>query len=589
MNRFLRFTFALLSILPCSSISVFSQLSGDIKLIHERSAAGHQADRWYFGDCAGLDFRGPEVVADLSNILINMPTSPAIIADSAGNILFSTTGRYIYNRLDTNMVNGDSLHGSYACTTPVLIIPEPGNRDQFYVLTLGRPKQTPGDTLSTRYGLEYNVVDMTLDSGLGTVTVKNKVLMEPEFSSKLTAVKHANGDDYWILVHRFDSDEFCAFLLNSSGIDSTFYVSSHIGSVHQGLGETNNAVGYMKFSPDGNKLALTVYGSGIIELFDFDRATGMVTNAISSGPVFAEAYGIEFSPDSKYLYVSSTSTSLPTPGYTPPSHLFQFDLDEGVMIFTEEYYDTIATDITGSYFGGMQLGTDGRIYVNRAPYGSEILSIIANPVRPGQDCNLVNNGIHLGGRSCLFGFPNFISSYFNLPHFDIEGSGSDEITTFSLNNYDNIDSLLWNFGDPSSNQNTSKEFHPSHSFTASGTYEVSVIEYFNGKSFGPYYESVTVVLNDIEEEQALKAAFSKIYPNPGNGKLQISFYENFDEVKVVLKDGAGHDVRGPFIFFNIERNEEICLDINDLTPGLYFIIFTEEKGITWMKEYLLVK
>lgn len=578
MNRILLLIFGILAILLYSSLSVLSQHQGNAEIKHEITNTGHQADRWYFGDCAGLDFRGPEVVADLSNNIINIPTSPAIIADSAGNILFSISGHYIYNQLNNIMVNGDTLHGNGACTTPVLIIPKPGNQDLFYVFTLDRPIQSPEDTLWTRYGLEYNVVDMTLDSGLGAVTVKNKVLMEPEFSSKLTAVKHANGEDYWILVHRFNSDEFCAFLLNSSGIDSTFYVSSHVGSVHEGPGETNNAIGYMKFSPDGNKLCLTVYGSEIIELFDFNRATGMVTNAISSGPVFEDAYGIEFSLDSKYLYVSSTSTSLPTPGYTPPSHLFQFAVDQGISIFINGNYDTIATDTTGSYFCGMQLGTDGRIYVNRAPNGSENLSIIANPVRPGQDCNLVNNGIYLGGRSCHYGFPNFISSHFNLPHFNIESSGSDENITFSLNHYDNIDSLLWNFGDPASNQNTSNDLHPSHSFTASGSYEVSVIEYFNGKAFGPYYETVSVVLNDIKDEPALKEQFIKIYPNPGNGNLKLSFYNHYDEIKILLKDIAGHDIAGPFFLFNIEKNEECSLDINYLQSGFYFLmVFCDDK------------
>jgi hypothetical protein len=364
-------------------------------------------------------------------------------------------------------------------------------------------------------------------------------------------------------------------------------VSSHIGSVHEGPGELNNALGYMKVSPDGNKLALTIYGSDLIELFDFNRANGMVTNIISSGPVFEDAYGIEFSPDSKYLYVSTTSNEVPQPVYTPPSYLVQFDLTCGNSIFTSGCYDTVAVDTTGHYFCGMQLGTDGRIYMTRTPEGNEYLSIIENPERPGQDCNLTHEGIYLGGRNSWLGLPNFISSHFNLPHFDIESSGSAENTTFALNHYDNIDSLLWNFGDPSSNQNTSDDLHPSHSFTASGSYEVSVIEYFNGKAFGPYYETVSVVLSDIEDELALKEQFIKIYPNPGKGILHLSFYNDYDEIKIVLKDAAGQNITCPFFFFNIDKNEEISLSINYLQSGIYFLMIYCDDKLLQSTKYII--
>jgi hypothetical protein len=61
---------------------------------------------------------------------------------------------------------------------------------------------------------------------------------------------------------------------------------------------------------------------------------------------------------------------MPVPGDIPPSYLFQFDLSFGEDMFKTGYYDTIAVDTSGSYHGGIHLGTDGRIYVSKAPYGS---------------------------------------------------------------------------------------------------------------------------------------------------------------------------------------------------------------------------
>ncbi|MBW6460981.1 MAG: hypothetical protein K0B08_10455, partial [Bacteroidales bacterium] len=48
--------------------------------------AKHEADRWFFGQNAGLDFRSPNPVADPTNYIHNVPSSPAVAADSNGNI-----------------------------------------------------------------------------------------------------------------------------------------------------------------------------------------------------------------------------------------------------------------------------------------------------------------------------------------------------------------------------------------------------------------------------------------------------------------------------------------------------------------------
>lgn len=449
---------------------------------------GHQADRWYFGQLAGLDFRPQNPVADLSNDSFNMNTSPAIMADKEGNILFCTDGRHVFNQLNHKMPKGDSLHGFSGMTMPAIIVPKPGSDSIYYIFTISKPKMNPEDP-SIIYGMEYHEIDMSLDSGLGDVTMKNKVLLEPEVSSKLTAVKHSNGTDYWVVAHRFDSDEFCSFKVTSDGVDTSNYVSSHIGTVHVAPGTTNNEVGYMKISPDGTKLALAILGSDIYEIFDFNASTGEVTNAITSPQIFDEAYGVEFSPDSRYLYATITSVSLWTPFDSIYSYLFQFDVNQGANIF--ENYDTIAVNNLGSYFGGMQLGTDGRIYVSRSPYGNASLSVIQNPKRPGAACNFTANALDLLGRTCRFGFPNFIQSYFDLPHFEAESICFNDTTIFTLQNNSNIDHVFWDFGDPESTSNTSADFQPAHIFSGSGSYQVQLTESYEGVLFGPYTITVT--------------------------------------------------------------------------------------------------
>lgn len=68
-----------------------------------------------------------------------------------------------------------------------------------------------------------------------------------------------------------------------------------------------DVIGQMKISPDGEKLALALYGSSIAEIFDFDNVTGRISNPVTINELsepYSRLYGVEFSPDSQFLYVS---------------------------------------------------------------------------------------------------------------------------------------------------------------------------------------------------------------------------------------------------------------------------------------------
>jgi gliding motility-associated-like protein len=454
--------------------------------------ANHEADRWLFGQRAGLDFRPDIPVADPTTSPMDVYTSPAVMADSNGNILFYTDGRRVFDRNGSVMPHGDSLH-SAGSTMPVIIIPKPESDSIYYIFTTFRPKSKPDDPI-TIYGLEYNELSLKRNNGLGDLTRKNIELLPPDVASKLTAVRHSNGVDYWVVGHKYDSldmnrsKEFCSFRVTRDGVDSN-YVSSVAGTAQGGFQTTKN-LGYMKVSPDGTKLATAIHGLGIYEIFNFDASTGKVSNAITSSPAFTNAYGIEFSPDSRFLYATTTSATGPSGLDIPVSYLFQFDISSGGSIFSS--FDTIAVDTLGSYFAGIQLGTDGRIYVCRYPFGNASLSVIENPKRPGPACNFTVNAADLGGKLCRNGFPNFIQSYFNLPHFDVENVCFTDTAVFSLQNTSNVDNVIWQFGDPGSGSNTSTSMQGNHIFSGTGSFTVQVTETYNGNNYGPYTETVNV-------------------------------------------------------------------------------------------------
>jgi hypothetical protein len=115
---------------------------------------------------------------------------------------------------------------------------------------------------------------MSLDNGQGDVELKNIALLTP-VCEKVTAVKHCNGRDIWVITHAWNSDAYYAYLLSINGINPVPVIS------HSGIflsGNISYSGGYLKASPNGRKLAAAHQFSGA-ELSDFDNTTGIVSHS----------------------------------------------------------------------------------------------------------------------------------------------------------------------------------------------------------------------------------------------------------------------------------------------------------------------
>ncbi|MEI6899016.1 MAG: hypothetical protein WCL00_04000, partial [Bacteroidota bacterium] len=317
-----------------------------------------QADIWYFGDKSGIDFRsGTAIPLTDQNVMTSFKSS-GIICDSVGNLLLLTDGKRVWNKNLALMDHANSLEGDLGVTQPCIIVPLPDNPDRYYIFTIDVMAFKPDNSYTTN-GLKYTVIDMTMYNGLGDARdTMNMSLLNP-VCQKLTAVKHSNHRDFWVIVHQWNSNAFYSYLLTPSGLQSP--VISNAGTIMGGgFIDQTNAYGYMKASPDGSKLGLAISGLNKVELFDFNNSTGSVSNPRSfttTDPGIAP-YGIEFSPDNKKMY----TTLLQIVGNGPPtthSRLYQFDLNAG---FTAP---VLIDTIPGERVGGMQLATDGRIYLAR--------------------------------------------------------------------------------------------------------------------------------------------------------------------------------------------------------------------------------
>lgn len=405
---------------------------------------------WYFGNNAGLDFFSvPPAV--LTNSSMSAFEGTASISDATGNLQFYTNGNIVWDRTNTPMPSGNGLNGDGAATQTAIIVPKPQSPNIYYIFTV--------DTNGGPRGLCYSEVDISLNGGNGDVVVKNTQLTTP-VTEKLTAIRHANGVDSWILVHAWNSDQFLAYLVTSAGINPT-PVTTNIGSTHTGL--FSNTHGYLKASPDAKKIALAIRGDKKLEIFDFNNITGQISNPISK-TYSVQIYGVAFSADSKLLYVSTMNN---------PGEIHQLNLSLGssaAIIASDQIVGTVP-----GFLGALQMGIDQKIYI--AQYQATSLSVIDFPDLTGIACGLNANTVFLGGKTSMYGLPNFLQNFFIVADFSYADTCSGAPTNFTTI-FTGPDSVRWNFDDPGTGiSNTSTQINPQHTFSAAGNYDVQLIVY----------------------------------------------------------------------------------------------------------------
>ena len=373
-----------------------------------------RANHWYFGWNAGLDFSNDTVVA-VTDGAYNNYEATATISDTAGNLLFYTDAETIWNRNHQIMQNGDYIGGCWSSTQGALIVPEPENDSIYYIFT------TDCAEYNLVRGLRYSIVNMNLDSGRGAIVQKD-ILLHTPVAEKIAGIHHANGKDVWVVTHEWNSDKFFAYLVTGQGVDTVPVISS-IGSVHSGGTQNGNSNGYMKFSPNGKNLVSIISPYSLVELFDFNDTTALVSNPLilSYGGNML-TYGASFSPDNTKLYVSyPCDLQVVTIG----GKLYQFNLLAGSPsdIIASK---TLIYSSTNYHFFAMQIGIDGKIYLSEDEIqlnDGGILGVINNPNRLGFYCNFVQNGMFLSGKRGRLGLPNFVESYFNCDTCVVDTTG----------------------------------------------------------------------------------------------------------------------------------------------------------------------
>ncbi len=352
----------------------------------------------------GIDFNSGSASPFALNRPMDIFATNACISDSVGQLLFYTNGQYVANRNHDSLYNSDNFNPGYATSyypnglgipQACLILPRQEYIDQYYIFHESAEVIQLGiEYASHPLSLSYSIVDMTLDSGLGGIISgkKNIHLLDDTLTwGRMTACKHSNGRDYWILAHRYYSNTFYKLLVTPDTVLT--YIQS-IGLFNPFY----NFVGQATFSEDGTKYCIQLNDS-MLELYNFDRCTGTLSNNIS---ILVHDLGLgllgnAFSASGRFLYACNNL------------FIHQFDTWAGNIPSTDQIiaqWDTFYSPGETTFYM-LQLAPDHRIYVSNY-VGVNLLHYIEFPDSMGIACNVVQNAFITPGYN-TFSFPNIVN------------------------------------------------------------------------------------------------------------------------------------------------------------------------------------
>lgn len=358
-------------------------------------------NKWVFGDRVGINFTSgtpvPFVFNNTTAALQPSIEADASVCDNSGNLLFYTDGSYIFDRQQSLMPNGNNLTGlpSFAISGNIsptssscqgtIIIPMINDAQKYFVFSI------TSNEMGVNFGrLYYSVVDMGLNNGMGDVVTGQKgVFVTDSLAEQMSAV--AACGKVWLLVKNRFTHQLKVYKITSAGLEATPLLynivppNTNTGSI---------VTGSITISNNKNKIAI-VGGDLGLQLFDFNVATGIISNQQNIDPVASAS--ICFSPDDSKLYLNSNQT------------IYQYDLSLGNA--TAILNSKIAVATASSY--SIKLAPNNKIYfagqsslpASNIPY----LSCIQSPNLPGLACQPQINAVTLvSGTYMKSGLPNVV-------------------------------------------------------------------------------------------------------------------------------------------------------------------------------------
>ncbi len=489
--------------------------------------------------------------------------SGGCMSDKNGNLLYISNGIQINDRFDNLMEGGNQLKlgafdtiDGYDFRQSPLSLPMPGNDSLYYIFY----EAYWDTTLNQCSRLYYGIIDMHANNGLGKVVSLNNILVDAFISDGgLSACKHANGIDWWLVKPRSNSNQYYKFLVKGSGVIE--------GPFIQNIGLQSHRPDYnseLVFSPAGDKMFFT-NGMQKGVLFDFDRCSGDFENPryiwVTYGNEIFGGDGASFSPNGRFLYLTGDSFKLyQVDTYSP-------NIDSSKLVLSHVDLNSI------SWPDYQQLAPNGKIYI--MGYGSPTpLTVINYPDSFGFACGLDTFAYDSLPFTTL-GMPNF--PYYRTPPARAYQADAGNDTTICFGDtvilgVPAVDSVTYQWLS-SDGQLSSIVAQPMVMPLQTTSYYLTINDTVpRGYSCNIRTDTVTVhvvpqpcVLNVADVSNA--AAYIKLYPNPAKGYTTL-YYNIPVEQQAVL---AIYNQLGQLMIEQklLGTDNRFILNTNQLGDGVY--------------------
>lgn len=350
------------------------------------------------------------------------------MADSNGALLFYANTRsgfgnastLVYDRQHQIMQNGNLIRGEAWYKELVTI---PIGSDKYFLFSMN-------EVFTATQGFYYSIIDIIQNGGLGAVIQKNVQLNNFRNADCVTAIKHGNGRDWWILSkYSTGNTTFNRFYLYLVVNDSIY--SPIIQDINNSTDGDNQKI---IFNSSGNKL-MQINTIGFMCEYDFNRCTGVINNP---NIIFTEQssnynrlfWDGAYSQNGNIFYVSTSFWTNVNDGC-----LLQYDMTSANIPASCDTLDTWQVPIGQA---GVRLAPDGKIYISRPylwafpgypypdsvhNYVNENLSVINQPDNLGSSCDYQPFSFNLGGKRTYYGLPN--NPDYSLG--PVSGSGCDSL------------------------------------------------------------------------------------------------------------------------------------------------------------------
>ena len=511
---------------------------------------------------------------------MNFTEANASISDYLGNLIFYSNAVDVFDANGYLLTNGNGItpgyledyRGEYGSRIRQGIIALPNIDGSWGIFAMAMTKVINVDFYEDRimYALaKYNgsIEDYEL------VTKRDTLIFDLFAPGYLTATKHANGRDWWIVVPQHESN--CYFIIHYEDGTPKVQDLQCIGNSW----DKKDWLGEAKFSPDGTRYARYNGRANDLDILDFNRCVGTFSNPIhveikDELDSLNSSAGLSISPNNRFIYLSSYK------------QLYQLDLEATDVSESLETIASFSEAGINNHFYMHTNGPDGKTYVKGLssfePEGRK-LSIIHEPNNKGLACEFEFGGLQLLTLNSwsMPNYPNYrlgpldgspcdTLGIDNIPIADFRWQDLGQLTVDFRNlSHHEPDEHFWDFGDG----NTSTIIRPEHTYADTGKYHVC-LTVSNEYGEDTFCRDVSMMDTSVSINPELESNdIVEMYPNPSRDFVVFKFKKSYKH-SIQLYDSMGQSV--------LSRTTEALnyqMSVQSLLPGIYIVQIQNDNSI----------